>query len=650
MSGAEIRTRFLTFFKERGHVIVPSSSLLPDDPSVLLTTAGMQQFKKYYVGLADPMRDFGSKNATSVQKAFRTSDIDEIGDEAHLTFFEMLGNFSFGGYFKKEAIAWAHEFITKEMGLPISCVTIFEGEETIGVPKDTESRDIWKALDPRIKIVEQGMEDVFWGPTGSSGPCGPTTEIYCKNAAGEDIEVWNIVFNQFFFNGSREELLQKDVVAGLQPADNTERRLKPATTKKLQKIAIPGVDTGMGLERLAMIAQKVATIFDTDLFRPLIGMIVSPSPAPIGVGAPSPRSTAGRGEGEGEISMRSIRIIVDHLRGAVFLMADGVRPSNVEQGYVLRRVIRRAIRHASLLKLPHGLLAQLIGKVVDLYGAAYPELVRERNNILAAFDDEERKFARTIERGMAEFEKIVHNAPSHGLRPSSPRGRGEGEGQPGVISGINAFHLYDTYGFPLELTVEMAHERGLKVDEEGFKKAFEEHQEKSRAGITGKFGGHGLILDTGELKAANEVEVKIVTRLHTATHMLHKALRGVLGLHVRQQGSDITAQRLRFDFTHPKKLSELEIKQISELVNEKIKEDLPVTSKEETYEEAIAEGALAFFKQKYPPRVKVYSVGNFSKEICGGPHVTHSGEIGHFKIVKEESSAAGVRRIRAVVE
>ncbi|KKU13930.1 MAG: Alanine-tRNA ligase [Parcubacteria group bacterium GW2011_GWC2_45_7] len=635
MKASEIRKAFLNFFQARGHAIVPSSSLLPDDPSVLLTTAGMQQFKKYYTGECDAMKDFQSKSTASIQKCFRTSCIDEVGDATHGTFFEMLGNFSFGGYFKKEAITCAHKFITKEMGLTISYVTIFEGKEDIGVPKDTESRDIWKSLDSKLEVREQGMDDVFWGPTGSSGPCGPTTELYCKNSAEEDIEVWNIVFNQYFYPGSREELL-----AG-------------ASGKKLEPLKTLGVDTGMGLERLAMICQNVPTIFDTDLFKPLLEMLIH--------GVPQ----------MGEREMRSLRIIVDHIRGATFLMADGVRPLNVEQGYILRRVIRRAIRHGALLNLPKGFSAQLMSKVIDLYSETYPELSRERNSILTALEDEQIKFERTLDRGLKEFEKIT----ARGRHPEEPRGD---EGSRAlIISGIQAFHLYDTYGFPLELTKELAEERGLQVDEQGFQKAFQEHQEKSRAGIAGKFGGHGLVLDVGEIKAATADDVQKVTRLHTATHLLHQALRNVLGLHVKQMGSDITAERLRFDFTHPQKMTPEEIKRVEDLVNQKVQEDLPVIQQDMAYEEAIKQGALAFFKEKYPPRVKVYIIGGselrhsegearripgsfatlrmtkdgeiFSKEICGGPHVTHTAEVGQFKITKEESSAAGVRRIRAIV-
>lgn len=599
MTSHEIRQSFLNFFRTRNHIIVPSSSLLPDDPSVLLTTAGMQQFKPYYTGAADSTKDFGSKNTASIQKCFRTSCIDEVGDVTHGTFFEMLGNFSFGGYFKEESIKWAHEFITKEMGLTIDYVTVFGGDKE--VPLDEESMKVWQKFGVK-DIRKAGREDNFWGPTGKEGPCGPTTEIYING-----VEIWNIVFNEYFCHED----------------------------KRFEKLKTPGIDTGMGLERLAMVAQGVPTIFETDLFKPLVEMILPHLPV------------------LGEKETKSVRIIADHMRGATFLMADGVRPSNLDRGYILRRVLRRAIRHASLLKLPNNMLIQIIGKVVDMYGATYPELERERNHVLETFEDEEKKFARTIEHGMKEFEHVAKpllTSPSKGEEIEiSPPLRGGVRGG-GAISGQDAFHLYDTYGFPLELTRELAQERGLTVDEAGFQKAFEAHQEKSRAGAVGKFGGHGLLLDTGELKAVNEEEVKTVTRLHTATHMLHKALREVLGRHVQQQGSDITAQRLRFDFTQPKKLTPEEIKAVEDLVNQKVKEDLPVSWKESSYEEAIAQGALAFFKEKYPARVKVYSVGDFSKEICGGPHVSHTAEIGRVKIIKDESCGAGVRRIRAVVE
>ncbi len=620
-----IRKKFLKFFEEREHAVVPSSSLIPDDPSVLLTTAGMQQFKKYYTGEADPLatvhpsigRPLGAKNAASIQKSFRTSDIDEVGDERHLTFFEMMGNFSFGGYGKERTIELAHEFLTKEMGLAISYVTVFEGKDSIGVPKDEESIAIWKRTAPGIKIIEQGMDDVFWGPTGTSGPCGPTTEIYVANGAGEDIEVWNCVFNQYFYPGSREELN-----AGV-------------PGKKLEPLRIFGVDTGMGLERLAMVAQKTPTIFETDLFRVPFNTILTPV---------------------GGVDVESNRIIADHLRASVFLLADGVKPSNKGAGYILRRLLRRLLVHAKKLSIPSGLLTEGLRKVIREYGGFYSELEREKDGILDEFMAEEKKFSSTLERGLKEFDKRYPGMRAQTYIPGKPI-------EPFVLGqrvGEEAFDLYQSYGFPTEVVKELLEERFYEFDELTFQKKideeFKKHQEISRAGQEKKFGGHGLLLDTGELKAVDERELKIVTRLHTATHLLNAALRRVLGPGIEQQGSDITAERTRFDFTFPRKLTPDEIKKIEAWVNDAVRRDLPMTRVEMPYEEAVKTDAIRFSREKYPPVVNVYTVADpatgevVSREFCGGPHVARTGEIGTFKILKEESSSAGIRRIRAVVE
>ncbi|MBI3627949.1 MAG: alanine--tRNA ligase [Candidatus Sungbacteria bacterium] len=584
MDSATIRKQCIQFFAGQGHTIVPSSSLVPSDPSVLLTTAGMQQFKPYYTGEADPEKDFGSKNTASIQKSFRTSDIDEVGDETHLTFFEMVGNFSFGGYFKEETIKLAHEFITKVMELPISYVTIFKGSDM--VPKDEESRQIWNSLGVN-DVREEDIQDVFWGPTGNSGPCGPTTEIYCKNAAGKDVEIWNCVFNQFFYPGSREELL----------AGTPGKELEPLTT--------PGVDTGMGLERLAMISQNAKNIFDTDLFHPLIQSL------PAGV------------------DPRKKRIIADHVRGIVFLLADGVRPSNKGAGYILRRLARRVMVYEKTEIIPAHVIQSMVHEVIHDYGEFYPELLKEADVIRTEIEAERGKFGKTLERGMKELEKI------------------------GQISVSDAFRLYETYGLPYEVIKEIGGEKTDDVTREGFDAEFLKHQEISRAGVEKKFGGHGLLLDTGELKAGSEEELKIVTRLHTATHLLNAALRKVLGDSVEQRGSDITAERTRFDFLFPRKLTSDEIAKVEELVNYAIQKDFLMTIQELPLDEAKKSGALFFYKGHYPERVKVYTVGNefetFSKELCGGPHVARTSEIGKFKIVKEEASSAGVRRIRAIV-
>ncbi len=583
----EIRGKFSVFFKGRGHAVVPSSSLVPSDPSVLLTTAGMQQFKPYYTGEADPVRDFGAKSVASCQKSFRTSDIDEVGDERHLTFFEMLGNFSFGGYGKREAILYAYDFITAEMGLRISYVTVFEGSSS--VPRDEESAGIWKELRSDIDVRYEGMDDVFWGPTGSSGPCGPTTEIYVKNGAGEDIEVWNIVFNQFFYPGSREELL----------AGTPGKELKP--------LAQFGVDTGMGLERLAMVTQKTRTVFETDLFAPLIAAL------------------------PGELPNRVQRVIADHARGSAFLLADGVRPSNKGAGYVLRRLMRRVFAYIYLHALPIGVFEKLVTAVIADYGAEYPELGTHREAILSAMRSEREQFGKTMERGMKAIAAMD------------------------AIDAKAAFDLYQSMGMTYEIVKEVGGLKARGLSRADFDREFAKHQEASRAGAEKKFGGHGLILDTGELKAGNEEELAKVTRLHTATHLLQQALKDVLGAEVSQRGSDITVERTRFDFSFPRKVLPEELKRAEDIVNAKVGEDLPMTFVEMPIEEAKKTGALYYFKEKYPERVKVYYAGTslksaYSREFCGGPHVTHTGVVGKFKIMKEEAVSAGIRRIRATVE
>ncbi len=622
LTSADIRKKFLEFFERNGHTVVKSSSLIPDDPSVLLTTAGMQQFKKYYTGELDAMKDFGTRSTATCQKSFRTSDIDEVGDERHLTFFEMLGNFSFGGYFKKEAITYAYDFLTKEMGLAISYVTIFEGKDDIGVPKDEESRVIWQGLGiPDSKIIEQGMEDVFWGPTGSEGPCGPTTEIYCKNGAGQDIEVWNIVFNQFFFPASRE-----DLESG-------------ASGKKLEPLKTPGVDTGMGLERLVMCAQQTSNIFETDLFKKPFGAFMA---APSGVDA------------------KSGRVFADHVRAAMFLIADGVRPSNKGTGYVLRRLMRRGIMHARQLtgenetggnSLSAGHIRLALESGINFYGEAYSELQINKGNILEVFEEEREKFVKTLDSGFRELNRL-HRAGGH-----MESGAGGGEYKMfGELSGKDAFRIYQSFGFPREVMKDYCEERGARFDDKGFEEEFRKHQDLSKAGAVAKFGGHGLYMKTGEVTIRDASEVEKVTRLHTATHLLHAGLRAVLGPEVRQDGSDITIERTRFDFRFPRKVTSEELVKVEEWVNQIIQKDLKVEWKETDYESAVKEGALGFFRERYPERVKVYSMfeeksGEFySKEFCGGPHVTHTAEVGKFKILKEEAVGAGVRRIRGIIE
>ena len=576
MTTADVREKFLDFFGSKEHKTITSSSLLSDDPSVLLTTAGVQQFKSYYTGDLDPEKDFGSRRVASVQKCFRTTDIDEVGDETHLTFFEMLGNFSFADYGKEDAIKWGYEFITKELGVSSDrlTVTVFEGKNE--VPRDEDSYRIWNEVIglPKDKI-EYALWDNFWGPTGNKGPCGPTTEIYI-----DGIEVWNIVFNEYFCEGSREDLLSGKA--------------------QLNKLAEPGVDTGMGLERLVAVLSGVNNVYETDLFSLIIDIL------------PSDLSDEGK------------RILADHGRGIAFLISDGVTPSNKEAGYILRRLIRRIIT-----KAPEFDFSQLLNKVVKLYDSHYQELDREK--ILNVFDEESKKFKKTLVKGIRELNKLDE------------------------INAQSAFKLYESFGLPYEVIKDLGGQKASKLQQKDFEKEFVKHQEISRAGKEKKFGGHGLLLDTGELKAGSEDEIKQVTRLHTATHLLQQALRDVLGDEVKQKGSDITTKRTRFDFSFSRKLTTDEVEKVEKIINDKIQASLPVQYEELPLNEAKKTGALYYFKEKYPDPVKVYYVGSsleeaYSKEFCGGPHVTNTEEIGRFKIIKEESVGAGMRRIRGTLE
>ena len=593
MSSKKLRGEFLSFFEKRGHKVVPSSSLIPTDPSVLLTSAGMQQFVLYLAGEKDPIQDFKTRHLASCQKCFRTLDIDEVGNDVHHTFFEMLGNWSIGqdpktGYFKEGAIKYALEFFVDELKLDKNrfWTTVFKGEK--GIPRDEESIKIWEEKGiSKERIKEFGLEDNLWGPVGESGPCGPTSEIHydrgeiygCgKEGCGPNcpncnrfVELWNLVFMEYLKTGKGE----------------------------YQLLSQKNVDTGIGFERLVAVLQKKDSGYETDLFWPMIQEIEKSS------------------NKKYKEERKNFRIIADHIRGAVFLISEGIFPSNVERGYVLRRILRKAIRYGKVLGLGSGFLIPLAQKVIEIYKDIYPEVKSKEADILTVIQKEGEKFEKTLAEGLKQFEKIAAK---------------------GDISGIDTFHLYDTYGFPLELTEELAKEKGLTVDKKSFEEAFKKHQEVSRAGVEKKFGGVGK-------EAGYQV-----TKLHTATHLLHRALREVLDLQVKQMGSDITPQRLRFDFSHPQKMTAKEIKKVEEIVNQKIKEDLEVKKEEIAYKKAIEQEALAFFKEKYPPIVTVYSIGNFSKEICAGPHVSRTFELGRFKIIKEESSGSGIRRIRAILE
>ncbi|HUD04343.1 MAG TPA: alanine--tRNA ligase [Candidatus Paceibacterota bacterium] len=573
MTSDEVRKRFLAFFEKRGHTGVPSSSLVPEnDTSVLFTTAGMQQFKPYYTGEKKAQNDFGSKNTMSIQKCIRTSDIDEVGDATHLTFFEMLGNFSFGGYGRKEAIIYAHDFITKELGLDISYVTFYRGNEN--VPRDDESRKMWQELG--VADIREDGADVFWGPTGDSGPCGPTTEIYCKNADGKDVEIWNIVFNEYMCNGSRE-MLDKGQA-------------------KLIKLFVPGIDTGMGFERLVATIQKKKSVYDTDLFTPILKKIDD-----LAVFQQTQDFVQGR------------RVIADHIRASVFMIADGVISSNTDRGYVLRRLIRMAIRYTDALVIKEGGLAEVADAVIEHYGNSYPELHTHAEKIKKEINDEEKKFKKSIKEGLP------------------------------LIGKEDPFILYTSYGIPFEMTKSILYiQKKPLPDLEDFKLKMKKHQEISRAGAEQKFkGGMG---DTSEISV----------RYHTATHLLHQALRDVLGKEVQQRGSNITPERLRFDFSFPRKMTDEEKKKVEDIVNEKIREALPMQKVVLPKAEAEKTGALHFFGDKYGDHVNVYFIGKtldtaYSKEFCGGPHVTNTKELGTFKIQKEEAVSAGVRRIKAVL-
>lgn len=570
MTHQELRAKFIQFFESKGHKLVPSSSLLPkDDASVLLTTAGMQQFKPYFIGQKDPQADFGTPNVISVQKCFRTADIDEVGDDTHLTFFEMLGHFSFGGYFKSEALAYAWEFITSSdwLGIDKSRVhaTYYNGDRA-GTVADDESKEILDQLDGLVKIMAHGAEDNFWGPTGAEGPCGPTVEFYV-----DGVEIWNEVFNQYYCN--------------------PDGSLTPLTT--------PGVDMGGGFERILVAVNKFDNLFATDLFTPITSQLT-------------------------HLPERSQRIVADHIRGTVFLLCDHVLPSNKEEGYILRRILRRLLLH---IRGSGVMLEDLIDIVINIFNTAYPDLVTEQGFIKQIAREEADKFSRTIDVGERELNKLLESGVAN-------------------ISGVDAFKLFASYGLPIDFIKEK-----IAVNEAEFEAEFSRHQAISRAGVENKFGGHGL---SAGASISDEDRHKI-TRLHTATHLLHSALRTILGDTIHQAGSDINPERARFDFSFPRKVTPEEISQLEDWVNQKITAGFTMTKQTLPYQQALDQGALAFFKEKYPATVDVYTItdtaGNIiSQELCGGPHVVSSQELGHFKITKEESSSAGIRRIKAVLE
>ena len=592
MTSGELRSMWLNFFKSKGHAVIPSASVIPEnDPTVLFTTAGMHPLVPYLLGSKHP----AGTRLTDVQKCIRTGDIDEVGDASHLTFFEMLGNWSLGDYFKKEMIAWSWEFLTSPEYLGLDkdklAFTVFEGEGDI--PRDDEAANYW--MENGVKkenIYFLPREHNWWGPAGQTGPCGPDTEMFiikdqppcgpdCSPACscGRFLEIWNDVFMQY--------------------NKTADGQYVPMAKKN--------VDTGMGLERTVCTLNGCKTVYETDAFTNIIAKI---------------SELSGKHYDDDEATTKAFRIVADHLRTSTFIMGDprGVSPSNVDQGYVLRRLIRRAVRFGMELGMPEGFTAEIGKVVINQYAEVYPELKQNENFVLEQFKLEETRFARTLRQGEREFEKAVSRM-----------------GENKVIDGMVAFNLYATYGFPIEMTRELAKEHGLTVDEAGFEKHFAEHQKSSHAGAEQRFKG-GLA-DSSAQSA----------RLHTATHLLHAALRRVLGDEVAQKGSNITPERLRFDFSFGRKVTKDELAQVEALVNEWIKADVPVVMTETTVEEAKKEGAIGLFESKYGERVRMYTMGEYSKEICGGPHASHTGELVSFKILKEESSSAGVRRIKAVI-
>ncbi len=584
MKAIEIRNKYLNFFKNHGHVVIPSAPLIPEnDPSVLFTTAGMQPLVPYLLGEPHP----AGTRLTDYQKCVRTNDIDEVGDNRHLTYFEMLGNWSLGDYFKEESIQMSYDFLTKELGIPVEklSVTCFAGDEDCA--RDEVTASCWKKAGiPEERIYYFGKDDNWW-IAGEAGPCGPDTEMFydtgkpkcspeCNPSCGcgKYVEIWNNVFMEFY----------KD------------------ENGKYSKLKQHNVDTGLGLERMTMLLEGKETPFETELFAPIMDKLV---------------------ELQKVDNIASRRIVAEHLRSSMMIICDGGRPSNVDRGYILRRLIRRMVRHMNKLQISLDELSTLIDINVENLKEMYPALEANKETIKNVILEEKDKFIKTLEKGEKEFAKEVGQVKEQGEN---------------IVPGKVVFRLYDTYGFPPEVTEELATENGMKIDKEGFDKLFKEHQEKSRAGSEQKFKG-GLA-STGEME----------TKYHTATHLLNAALKQVLGSHVHQRGSNITAERMRFDFSHPAKMTDEEKQKTEDLVNEWITEAIPVEHLEMKKDDAIKMGAEAMFIEKYGDIVSVYKIGDVSIELCGGPHVSNTSELGHFKIKKEESSSSGIRRIKAILD
>ena len=629
LTADELRDEYLKFFESKGHVIIPGASVIPEnDPTVLFTTAGMHPLVPYLMGaMAHP----AGTRLTDVQKCVRTGDIDAVGDAAHLTFFEMLGNWSLNDYFKKEAITWSFEFLTKHLGFSPEQlnVTVFRGEGKEGeegyIPADEEAVAIWKSVGiPDERIFRLPREDNWWGPAGTTGPCGPDTEMFidtgkekccaeCRPGChcGKYIEIWNDVFMQYM---------------------KTE-------DGKFVPLGRHNVDTGMGVERTVCMLSGAPTVYDTEIFAPIMAAIDElrgmgnggKLESKVGVGERNDsalelqlETRTSQAPGGADV-LRAKRIIADHMRTATFILCDpkgGVKPGNIGANYVLRRLIRRAVRYARQLGIGPGFTVKLAEVICDKYSHVYPELRENLAQCRLDLEAEEKRFTATLDKGEAMYMKVAEQLKAHGQSQ---------------ISGKTAFKLYDTFGFPFEMTCEMAEKDGLTVDKEGFEEANRKHQELSRTTSAGSF------------KAGLQDNSAVVTRMHTATHLLHAALHKVLGPTANQKGSNITAERLRFDFTWPEKMTDAQIAEVEKLVNGWIAQGIPVTKKMTTVEEAKAEGAMALFGAKYGDQVSLYTIGDVSKEICCGPHVENTSELGSFKIQKEQSSSAGVRRIKAVV-
>jgi alanyl-tRNA synthetase len=606
MNSKEIRQKYLGFFEKRGHAVIPSTSLVPEnDPSVLFNTAGMQPLVPYLLGEKHPL---GTRLA-SIQKCVRTIDLESVGDNTHATFFEMMGNWSLGDYFKKESINWSFELLTSEEGFGLDAnrlyVTCFEGDEN--APKDEESAGIWQEIFDKNGVKGNRIfflpEKNNWWSAGDNGPCGADTEIfYDLTNSHRD----GLTHENFVKADSNQELVEI--------WNNVFMEYEKKDGKIVGKLANKNVDTGAGFERFAMVLNGKDNFYDTDLFDEIFAKIEEQKTEL------SVNSTLSEKE-----TLRAKRIIADHIRTSVMLISDGVTPSNTDQGYILRRLLRRAVRFADNLGLKKGSLFWVADAAINTYADIYENVAKQRETIKVAIDNEELKFRNTLSHGLKEFDRIIKKM--------------EGD----VISGKDAFILFSTYGFPIEMTMEMTGEIGKKVDKEDFEEEMKKHQDLSRSGAGQKFkGGMG---DT------SDVSVKY----HTTTHLLHQALREVLGDHVSQKGSNITPERLRFDFAHTAKMTDEEKQRVEDIVNKKIEDALPVNVVELPFAEAEKTGALHFFGEKYGDKVTVYYIGNtieeaFSKEFCGGPHIKNTSELGHFKIQKEEAVAQGVRRIKAVLE